>query len=151
MFTIFINLIQKSQLQGDRICVATHARGGYGTYTRDGYIYASLVGKVKIEREINNSKSNEIKNSQQLVSSLPIVSMKTIKESSVVIPFIGSLVIARVYTKIHLYSFPFKYLFNINRKITNVNPRYAKCSILSVNNVITKEHFAGQIKYKLCI
>jgi len=77
--------------------VATHARGSYGTYTRDGYIYASLLGKVKIEREMNNSKSNEIKNSQQLVSQLPIVSMKTIKDSSVVIPFIGSLVIARVF------------------------------------------------------
>ncbi len=107
--------------KGDKICVASHARTGYGTYVRDGYIYASLLGRAKIEREVAVQSSDKTATG----SSLPTVSIKTLKDNSVVIPLIGGLVIAR---------------------ITNVNPRYAKCLILSVNNCVLKDYFPGQIK-----
>lgn len=78
--------------------MATHARHGHGTYVRDGFIYASLLGKAHIEREIvskDGSKSSG--NSQQShQSSMPIVSVKSLKDNLVVIPHIGSLVIAKV-------------------------------------------------------
>jgi len=108
---------------GDQICLANQARSGYGTYTRDGYIYASLLGQVKIEREL--PATSQSSNTEK--TAVPVVSIKTLKDNSVVIPHIGSLVIA---------------------KITSVNPRYAKCTILSVNNVILKENFPGQINRK---
>lgn len=74
--------------------MANHARSGYGTYVRDGFIYASLLGKAKIEREV--SKSGENKTSPTQITSLPVVSIKTLKDNTVVIPTIGSLVIAKV-------------------------------------------------------
>lgn len=110
-------------LPGEKICQSTHARSGPGTYVRDGHIYASLIGKAKIEREVA-SKTGEKTNHG---STLPTVSIKSLKDNSVVIPHIGSLVIA---------------------KITSVNTKYAKCSILSINSVITKENFPGQINRK---
>ena len=44
--------------QGDQICLASQARSGYGTYTRDGYIYASLLGQAKLEREASSQSSS---------------------------------------------------------------------------------------------
>jgi exosome complex RNA-binding protein Csl4 len=140
---------EETYLSGDKICVASSARAGYGTYVRDGAIYASLCGRVKLERELSAANpatsttatrsSNEhlAKLTQQQlttgassttansVSSIPVVSIKTLKDHSVVLPHIGSLVMA---------------------KVTSVNPRYVKCSILSINNVIVKDKFSGQIK-----
>ena len=111
---------------------------------RDGFIYASLVGKAKIEREqLKNEKSPS-------QASLPVVSIKTLKDNVVVIPHVGSLVVARVN---YIYYLLFVYL-NLNNliyfKVTSVNPRYAKCTILAVNNAVIKENFRGQIKY-LCV
>lgn len=150
-------LSEDTYVPGDRICQATHAKSGSGTYVRDGYVCASLVGNAKLEREklmngnattgdnnnhqesdnnntTNNNNSNQTSpesHSSSGVSggsvSLPVVSIKSLKENTVVIPHIGSLVIA---------------------KITSVNPRYAKCSILSVNNIVAKENFPGQINRK---
>jgi exosome complex RNA-binding protein Csl4 len=77
--------------KGDKICLANHAKSGYGTYVRDGYIYASLLGKAKLERELQDQSSDKSSS-----TSLPIVSIKTPKDNSVVIPHIGSLVIAKV-------------------------------------------------------
>jgi hypothetical protein len=54
-----------------------------------------LLGKAKIEREINANKNGEGKQSHS--ASLPIVSVKTLKENTVVIPHIGSLIIAKVF------------------------------------------------------
>ena len=82
-------------LIGDKICLASQARSGSGTYVRDGFIYASLVGNAKIERELNTSSKNENNKSSQN-SLLPLVSIKTIKDNFVVIPHVGSLVIAKV-------------------------------------------------------
>ena len=79
-------------LPGEKICQSTHARSGPGTYVRDGHIYASLIGKAKIEREVA-SKSGEKSNH---ASTLPTVTIKSLKDNSVVIPHIGSLVIAKV-------------------------------------------------------
>ena len=131
----------ETYLPGDKICVASSARAGYGTYVREGFIYASLCGKAKIERESNAANSNPSRSSNEhlaklthnqlnqtspsLGSSLAVVSVKTLKDHSVTLPHIGSLVMA---------------------KVTSVNPRYAKCSILSVNNLIMREKFSGQIK-----
>ncbi len=105
---------EDTYLPGDKICVASSARAGYGAYVRDGFIYASLCGRVKLEREAstngsptssnNTRSSNEhlAKLTQQQLqtatpgSSIPIVSIKTIKDQSVVLPHIGSLVMAKV-------------------------------------------------------
>jgi hypothetical protein len=54
-----------------------------------------LLGKAKIEREISPNKNGEAKPSH--TASLPVVSIKTLKENTVVIPHIGSLVIAKVF------------------------------------------------------
>jgi exosome complex component CSL4 len=115
---------EDTYVPGDKICLSSHARSGAGTYVSGAFICASLLGKAKIERETvvhPNSKSAEPK-----TASLPTVSIKTVKENAVVIPHIGSLVVA---------------------KVTSVNPRYAKCSILSVNNVVVKENFPGQVSF----
>lgn len=77
---------------GDKICLASHARNGYGTYVRDGYIYAALLGRARIEREIVIQSTDKTATG----SSLPTLSIKTLKDNSVVIPLIGGLVIARV-------------------------------------------------------
>ena len=77
---------------GDKICQASHARSGYGTYVRDGYIYASLLGRAKIERELTVQSNDKTATG----SSLPTLSIKTLKDNSVVIPVIGGLVIAKV-------------------------------------------------------
>ena len=89
---------EDTYIPGEKICSASHARSGYGTYVRDGFIYASLVGKAKIEREIS-TKTGENKTSPQQITSMPIVSIKTLKENLVIIPHIGSLVIAKVSQK----------------------------------------------------
>lgn len=86
---------EDTYIPGEKICSSGHARSGYGTYVKDGFIYASLIGHAKIERELS-SKSTENKTSPQQITSMPIVSIKTIRDNIVVIPHIGSLVIAKV-------------------------------------------------------
>ncbi len=90
-----MNSLKCLHFKGDKICLAAHARSGNGTYVRDGFICASLLGKAKIEREISVNKNGEGKSSHS--TSLPVVSIKTLKENNVVIPHIGSLVIAKVF------------------------------------------------------
>lgn len=90
------------QIKGDKICLANQARSGYGTYTRDGYIYAALLGKAKLERELQTQSNDKSAN-----ASLPLVSIKTPKDNSVVIPHIGSLVIAKVRKNSIVYKFKF--------------------------------------------
>ena len=85
---------EDTYVPGDKICLASHARSGSGTYVRDGFIYASLLGNAKIERELSASSKND--NSKSSSSLLPLVSIKTIKDNFVVIPHVGSLVIAKV-------------------------------------------------------
>ena len=87
----FLNKLLKN-FKGDKICLANHARNGYGTYVRDGFIYASLLGRAKIERELAVQSNDKTATG----SSLPSISIKTLKDNSVVIPLIGGLVIARV-------------------------------------------------------
>jgi exosome complex RNA-binding protein Csl4 len=96
-------------LPGDKICVANHARAGHGTYVRDGYIYAALSGRAKLEREIvanggstsnlrasNEHLSKSLGSNSHLTASIPIVSIKTFKDHSIVLPQIGSLVMVKV-------------------------------------------------------
>jgi hypothetical protein len=49
-----------------------------------------LLGKAKIERELNKNEKSPSH------ASLPVVSIKTLKDNVVVIPHVGSLVVARV-------------------------------------------------------
>jgi exosome complex RNA-binding protein Csl4 len=105
---------EDTYLPGDKICVANNARAGYGTYVRDGFIFASLCGRVKLERESSGGQANQSTTrssnehlakltQQQLVgsstngsASMPTVSIRTLKDQSVVLPQIGSLVMAKV-------------------------------------------------------
>jgi exosome complex RNA-binding protein Rrp4 len=81
-------LSEEIYIPGDKICLSNSGQSGYGTYSRDGIIYASLMGRVQVDKEINtNEKSN---------TSAPTVSIKTFKDNNVVIPSIGSLVISKV-------------------------------------------------------
>jgi hypothetical protein len=79
--------------------LANHARSGYGTYVRDGYIYASLLGQAKVERELTVQSSDKTATG----SSMPAISIKTLKNNSVVIPLIGGLVIAKVNVSIQTH------------------------------------------------
>ncbi|XP_013781201.1 exosome complex component CSL4-like [Limulus polyphemus] len=97
-------------IPGQRICRAdtSNITGGKGTYTRQGYICASLAGYIHIDRQEKNS----------------VIHVKRGIEQNVV-PEAGSIVTV---------------------KITSVNPRVCKCSILCVEDTELREPFRGQIR-----
>lgn len=85
--------------------MSNHARAGFGTYSRDGFIRASLLGRARIDHEsLITSSNGELASKSS--SMLPIISVKTLKDNLVVIPHVGSLVIGKVNNNPR-NSFPF--------------------------------------------
>ncbi|XP_076372848.1 exosome component 1 Csl4 [Tachypleus tridentatus] len=106
-------------IPGQRLCRAdsSNLTGGKGTYTRQGYICASLAGYIHIEKHLGYIHiEKQEKNS--------VIHVKRGIEQNVV-PEAGSVVTV---------------------KITSVNPRVCKCSILCVENTELREPFRGQIR-----
>lgn len=95
-------------LPGDKICAASNVRAGHGTYIRDGFVYASLAGHARLDRDSSNGSNSSLTNNNgsfkssteqlNVKTSLTMsqVSIKTLKGHSVVLPHIGSLVMAKV-------------------------------------------------------
>ncbi|XP_021355959.1 exosome complex component CSL4-like isoform X2 [Mizuhopecten yessoensis] len=95
--------------KGQRICRHDEkVVSGNGTYTRSGFVYASLAGYLTTK-----SDKDQV-----------IIEVKTDTELNIV-PTVDAVVTTRV---------------------TNVNPRFCKCSILSVGGITLKEPFRGLIR-----
>ncbi|XP_033756557.1 exosome complex component CSL4-like isoform X2 [Pecten maximus] len=101
--------IEKVCVPGQRICrYDENVVSGNGTYTRSGFVHASLAGYLT-----TRSDNDQV-----------IVEVKTDTELNIV-PTVDAVVTTRV---------------------TNVNPRFCKCSILSVGCITLKEPFRGLIR-----
>ena len=73
-------------IPGDALGPSSKYRNGVGTCTRRGTVYATLVGKVKVDRE-ENSADNK---------SLPIMSVEARFKRTVTVPEVGCRVICKV-------------------------------------------------------
>ncbi|GFO24709.1 exosome component 1 [Plakobranchus ocellatus] len=97
-------------IPGRKLCKESDTHlPGTGTYTRNGFIYSSLVGTIRETTDESNVKT------------ISVIG----KENNSIIPYIDAIVVARV---------------------TNVNPRFCKCEILSVGKHHLQDAFRGMIR-----
>ena len=113
---------------GERLGSTDHYQAGDGTYTRNGFIYSKLAGKVIINdgngaaEKVENSKAETKENSSNETKRTIHVKLE---EQKHFVPEINSVVTS---------------------KILSTNPRFCKLSILSVNGIAQKDTFHGILR-----
>lgn len=116
-------------IPGQRLCLSDeNTVSGEGTYERQGYIYSLLAGVVRIsDKDKVNNLSNGIHRiyvDKMFVFQSKIIEVKTLGNQTIV-PVAGDIVTARV---------------------TVINQRFAKCSIICIGDVILKRVYRGILR-----
>lgn len=118
-------------IPGQRLCLSDeNTVSGEGTYERQGYVYSLLAGVVNISQKdkVNHANLFDIKASgiHRFVSLFQskIIEVKTFGNQTIV-PVAGDIVTARV---------------------TVINQRFAKCSIICIGDVILKRVYRGLLR-----
>ncbi|RXM36900.1 Phosphoglycerate mutase 1 [Acipenser ruthenus] len=123
-------------LEGERLCSIEDCIAGVGTYSRHGYILASLAGYVLKKNEgeeasngvqnslFTNIKTRVIHISDLVIFQLPVISVVRETEAQL-LPDVGAIVTC---------------------KVTSINPRFAKVHILYVGSTPLKDKFRGTIR-----
>jgi len=123
-------------IPGMRICAAEdHYQAGMGTYVLHGYIYASLVGHLRL---VSNDKSAAAADKNDMItveveprggsvvgSDLEAIGGGGSLSGALLVPKIGDVVTCRV---------------------LSVNPRFAKMQILCVRQTVLKDAFRCQLR-----
>jgi len=134
--TSAIPAVNSSVLPGQRLCAITapttsgddsnqrNHTGGPGTYEHQGYIHASLAGRLSVRKvdhagETGDGENNSGKNG------MSVIEVSVIRNRPSVVPRVGSVVIARV---------------------TCITSRFAKCAFISVDGVAAPDSFKGMIR-----
>ncbi|CAF0917924.1 unnamed protein product [Didymodactylos carnosus] len=108
---------------GDRLCPADSARPGPGTYEKQGCIFASIAGSIKLnlsENELGAVSHNKNTSNNEK----PIITVVR-EEHQLAVPTVGLLAYC---------------------KITHVSPRFVRCNMFAINNQPLKSICHGMIK-----
>ena len=121
---------QTTCLPGERLGTADEFRAGPGTFQMDKFIISSLVGYKKITHNYNsnnsnsNDNNNNNNNNNEQHDTRPVIEV-THHKGRTVVPYVDAIVLV---------------------KITTVNPRMAKCTILCVNDITLQSDYSGLIR-----
>jgi len=118
---------QRTVIPGMRICAAEdHYQAGTGTYVLHGYIYASLVGHLKLVSRIVEAGNSDSKTGSSAATTstkeMVTVEVQAPGEETGLVPRVGDVVTCRV---------------------LSVNPRFAKMQILCVGDTVLKDAAGG--------
>lgn len=122
-------------LPGQRLCeLADTYKCGVGTYEHQGFIHSSLAGHLSVKRCEHEPESEPLPNSNGSTSHAPdppkkngtvTLEVSVHRKNRSIVPSVGSVVIAR---------------------ITAITSRFAKCAVISVDNVMMPDSFKGLLR-----